>query len=166
MDKQWETKGTGSTEFHSSRKERYENGGIGNPKEKKGFFQRNPSYRIYLIDLILIVIISGVIVPFIMKREGSSKIDNYKLTFKAFEYDDEILLTLKITETEDIDTDSLVEARFYFEDSRGESLESDLLPSKLEERIIKSSIISNAVDYAYCDILINGKKKTIKKRIQ
>jgi hypothetical protein len=166
MDKQWETSGLSDNNLHSSREERHTLGGTNQPKVKKGFFQNNPSFKIIMIDLLLIVIISGVFVPFIMKREGTSRIDNYKLTLKAFNFDDQVMATLVILNTEDLDNEGLVEASFYIDENINLYLESDILPSRLEERILKTKLKSENSDYLYCKIEINGKTKTIKKRIQ
>lgn len=165
MNNKWETQGLHNTQFHSSRKERHVMGGP-ELKKKKGFFQRTPAFRIFIIDLIFIVIISGVIVPFIMKREGTSKIDNYKLSLKAFNYDEEVMAILTVIEIENLPSEGIIDASFYFEDDNMENIESDLLPGNGEERVLKFRMKSENSDYLYCNVQINGKNKTIRKKIQ
>lgn len=166
MDKKWETSGIDEANFHSSRKERYELGGIGENKIKKSFFQRNPSFKIIIIDLIFIVIISGVIVPFIFNREGKSSIDNYRLTMRAFEYDDQVMVTLTILETGGERNNGVADGVFYLASDSISSSHSDILPDSGEERVLKSSLPFNKEKYAFCDISINGQTKTIKKKIK
>ena len=166
MGKQWETNGLDQSQFHSSRSERHEMGGISKNKKRLGFFQRNPSFKILIIDLIFIAIISGVIVPFIMKREGVSNLEDYKLTLKAFNFDDTVMVSLTVKDTEGIDSAGLVEASFYFEEDLQEFIESDLLPSDGDERVLKRGIPENDSKYIYCNVTINGNNKTIKKKIK
>ncbi len=166
MDKKWETSGLHDTHFHSSRKERHEAGGIAEKKEKKGFFQKNPSFKIIMIDILFIVIISGVIVPFIYKREGTSTIDNYKLTLKAFDFDDEVMFSLTVIEKDDTENASLVESEFYLNVDGLTLSESDLLPGPGEERILKGGLPLSDEKYLYCKVSINGKNKIIKKKIK
>lgn len=166
MAKQWETEGPSSTHFHSSRKERHISGGIKEKKKSLSFFKRNPSMKIILLDLVFIVIISGVIVPFIMKREGTSSIDNYKISLKAFSFDDEVMATLTISETKNIETTGLVEADFYFEKDSVLANESDLLPSISGERVIRTKMNWDNSEYLFCHIGINDKSKIIKVRIR
>lgn len=166
MDKQWETQEVDNSHFHSSRKERYKVAGIDRDKKQLGFFQRNPSFKILIIDLIFIAIISGVIVPFIMKREGMTNFESYKLTIKAFDFDDLVMVSLSVKDMENMDSNELVEASFYFEENQREFVETDLLPSNGDERILKTGIPSINSNYIYCDVTINGKNKTIKKKIK
>lgn len=167
MDNKWETKGLVENHFHSSRAERLQMGGISEEVDKKTFFQRNPSYKIFLIDLIFIVIISGVIVPFIVKREGSTSMSGYKLALKAFDYDDQVMAALSITGTEKISgTGNMVEAVFYYESGDEKSVVTDILPESSKERILKTNLKSGGIDYILCDVLINGEFKTIKKKIK
>jgi flagellar basal body-associated protein FliL len=165
MKNNWEIQGIDSIYFHSSREERQKLGGI-EKKKKTGFFQNNPTFKIIIIDLIFIVIISGVIVPFIMKREGSARLDNFKVILKAFNYDDEVMATLTVRETENRKSDGVIDAGFYLKDNSEEMTESDLLPSFGNERVLKISLKSIESDYIFCNVQINGKNKTIKKRIQ
>jgi len=166
VNNKWEISELDNTNLHSSRKERHQLSGMDGNKKKSSFFQNNPSFKIIIIDLIFIVIISGVIVPLIYKREGTTKIDNYKLVLKAFDYDDEALVTLSISELEGLDTEGLVEADFYFDKNSEHIYESDILPGSGEKRILKTGLKSNDEEYVFCDISINGKNKTIKKKIK
>jgi hypothetical protein len=166
MDNKWEINGLDNSNFHSSRKERHELGGVDGNKIKKGFFQKNPSFKIVIIDLLFIIIISGVIVPFIYKREGTLKIDNYRMTLKAFDYDDQAMVTLTVRETDGLDSGGLVEADFYLDKDSLHASESDILPGSGEERILKAKLSSNNEIYIFCNITINGKNKTIKKKIK
>lgn len=165
VNNQWETQGLSNIQFHSSREERHHLGGI-EVKKKKSFFQRNPTFRILIIDLIFIVIISGVIVPFIIKREGSVKIDNYKISLKAFNFDDQVMATLTVQETENLESEGILEASFYFNEDSGKNTETDLLPKRHGERVLKAGIKSVNSDYIYCRVSFDGKNKIIKKRIQ
>ena len=167
MDRQWETKGLDEKNYHSSRKERYKTGGITGENKKMSFFQKNPSYKIFIIDLIFIVIISGVIVPFIYKREGTSTIDNYKMTLRTFDYDDQILLTLTILEQDGVHSNGMVEARFYFKDNNQSiPVARDILPAMRQSRVLKARLPKKSGEYIYCSVTINGQKKIIKKKIK
>lgn len=166
MDKKWETTGLNEAHFHSSRKERYEVGGVSEKVEKKGFFQKNPSFKIIMIDILFIVIISGVIVPFIYKREGTSTLDNYKLTLKAFEFDDLVMFSLTVSEKDGIENSSLVESTFYLVEGGKSLSESDILPGPNEERILKGGLPLSEEVYLYCRVSINSKNKIIKKKIK
>ena len=166
VNKQWETKDLEDTQFHSSREERHIAGGILKQKGKDGFFQKNPAMKIILLDLIFIVIISGVIVPFIMKREGTARFENYSLTLKAFTFDNEVMAVLTVRGTKKSEPSGLIEVSFYFEDDLSDHLESDLPPSDGEKRVFRTKLISTGSEYIYCNIRINGKNKTIKGRIR
>lgn len=162
-----ETEGAGFHSYHSSRKERYAVGHINESKVKNGFFQRNPSFKILFIDLIFIVIISGVIVPFIYRREGVSSIDNYSLELRAFYYDSNIMasLTVRGKEGSNIE-DSYVSAYFYTEESQEGIGVEDLLPDPGEERLLKAVLPHLNQEYLLCRIEINGTSRTIKKKIK
>jgi len=166
MNNKWEVSGLENFNLHSSRKERHEFGGIDDNRKKLSFFQRNPSFKIIIIDLIFIVIISGVIVPFIYKREGTAKIDNYKLVLKTFDYDDKILATLTVSEVDGLDSDDLVEVDFYIDIESIHVNESDILPDPGAMRVLKAELNSNSGNYVFCNITINGKNKIIKKKIK
>lgn len=166
MDKKWEISGLSDAHFHSSRKERHEVGGIPDKGAKKGFFQRNPSFKIIMIDIVFIIIISGVIVPFVYKREGTATVENYKLILKAFEFDDQVMFSLTVREKDGINNSSLVESEFYLEEGTQTFLESDILPGPGEERVLKGSLPFNLEKYLYCNITINGTNKIIKKKIK
>ncbi|MBB6478673.1 hypothetical protein [Spirochaeta isovalerica] len=166
MAENWETAGLDDSHYHSSRKERHHMGNIKEPVEKKGFFARNPSFRIVLIDLIFIVIISGVIVPFIYKREGTVTIEEYSLKLKTFQFDDQIMATLTIRNKKDSgDSNSLIEALFYMEESEAGITAQDLLPDEKEERILKAALPDDGSGYVYCRIEMRGITKVLKKKI-
>lgn len=162
----WETTGLEDLNCHSSRRERHQMGGIDKNSGKMGFFQKNPSFKIYIIDLIFIAIISGVIVPFVYKNEGTTKIENYKIVLKVFEYDDKIMLTLTVSEKDNIDLKDLVEADFYLDMDSEHVTETDILPGSGEKRVLKTGLLFRNEKYAFCSITINGENKTIKKKIK
>jgi hypothetical protein len=162
-----ETEGAGFHSFHSSRKERYAAGHIKEPPDKKGFFQRNPSFKILLIDLIFIAIISGVIVPFIFKREGVATVNDYSIKLRAFYYDEDIMASLTV-EAEDTEEtgNGYVEAFFYTEKSKQEVKVEDLLPVSGGERLLKAVLAHDGEDYLLCRVEISGISKTLRKKIK
>lgn len=167
MTEKWETEGLGESNFHSSREERHEMGGFRDNREQKGFFRRNPSFKIFIIDLILIVIISGVLVPYLYKREGSARLDGYELTVRAFYYDDNIMISLTVKGGKDsLSPGSYMEACFRTESSGDSVTVSDITPRKGEERILKATLKDISSAYVFCDVSMNGQNKTIKKKIK
>ncbi|MBN2658130.1 MAG: hypothetical protein EH225_13250 [Calditrichaeota bacterium] len=166
MAEKWETKGQNDTYFHSSRKERYKMGNIEDSVEKKGFFAKNPSFRIFLIDLVFIIIISGIIVPFIYKREGVGNVGEFSLQLKAFRYDDRILVTLTVENRQTSGKgDSYIEALFYTIDPETGIIVGDLLPEDKEKRILKASLVDDGGEYVHCRIELSGSSKVLKKKI-
>lgn len=166
MAEKWETTGGDEFHFHSSRKERLESAGPVIRTDKRGFFRRNPSFKIFILDLLLIAIISGVIVPYLFKREGTAELEGYRLVVRAFNFDDKVMVSLSVSgRDKSINTGSLLEVRFYGENPGEEAALSDLTPRSGEERILKGALDIPGEKYIFCAVVINGKNKTIKKKI-
>jgi len=166
MAERWETRGLENNSFHSSRKERYEAGNRKESDGKKGFFARNPSFKIFLIDLVFIIIISGVLVPFIYKREGVSSIGDYSLKLKAFEFDDQLMISLTVYNKGTVgEKENFIEAVFYSGKEGEEKTIRDLLPPESSDRILKASITDDGSEYVYCRVEIEGESKVLKKKV-
>lgn len=91
-------------EFHSSREERLSQASkevlsAYEKREKIGFFKRNPRYKIWLMDLILIVVFTFFIIPAAVKASKRIRLDEYKVESGAFIYDQELFIRLKILNT-------------------------------------------------------------------
>ncbi|MBN2618664.1 MAG: hypothetical protein JXR64_10195 [Spirochaetales bacterium] len=87
--------------FYSNREERlksssketqraYEN------RKKKSFLAKNPHLKILIIDLILVLLFGVIIVPFFMRITRDIRFDDYKVTSKAVQFEESILLSIKV----------------------------------------------------------------------
>jgi len=166
MAERWEMRELDDSSFHSSRKERYEAGNRKEPGPQKGFFAKNPSFKIFLIDLVLIVIISGILVPFIYMREGVSSIGDYSLKLKAFEFDDQFMIRLTVyNKGMDDGKDNFIEAVFHAgSEAEGKTVQ-DFLPGEGQERVLRASIANDGSEYVYCRVEIEGESKVLKKKV-
>lgn len=167
MAEKRETSGLDQVYYHSSRKERHESSHIGMEDRNLSFFRRNPSFRIFLIDLVFIAIISGLLVPFIFRREGTASLEGYGLELRAFRFDGEVMASLAVSASgEDAVPGSYMEVLFFLDDSdEGETL-TDLSPPLDEERIFRAVFSASDAEYVSCRLTLNGKNKTIKKKIK
>lgn len=167
MSDNWETRGLEDNFFHSSRKERHDLGGITCEDDKRTFFQRNPSFRILIIDLILIVIIAGVIIPFLYKREGTTTLEGYKMTMRAFHFDDQVMASLTVKSSkDDVVPGEILEVKFHFNDDQQSAMVQDITPEPGEERILKAILNKSESEYAYATIQLMGQEISIKKKIK
>lgn len=167
MAEKWETRDLHNSHFHTSRDERHEMGGINCEKDKRSFLQRNPSFKIFIIDLIFIVIISGVIVPFLYKREGTAGLEGYRLNLRAFYFDESVMVSLTLEgKDEELKGGDYVEAGFYYEEDPSPVKVSDITPEYGADRVLKTILPATEEEYIFCSVTINGQNKTIKKKIK
>lgn len=90
-----------SYDFYSSREERLLTASSGTKRayEKrkvKGFFKKNPQLKILVIDLILVLLFAVIIIPFFVKLTKDIRVDDYKITPKAIQFENQVLISIKI----------------------------------------------------------------------
>lgn len=91
-------------EFHSSREERLKQASkeVRDAYERrsiKGFFKKNPRYKIWIMDLVLIVVFVFFIFPAAHKASKRVMLDEYRVESGAFVYNDELFVRLKTLHT-------------------------------------------------------------------
>lgn len=89
--------------YYSSRKERLQSASSGTKRayekrNSKSFFKRNPQLKVLIIDLLIILLFATIIIPFFIKITKDVRVDNYKITAKAIEFDENILISVKISQ--------------------------------------------------------------------
>lgn len=154
-------------EFHSSRKERLSKASkeVIKAYEKRNggsFLKRNPQLKILIIDLILVILFGGVILPFLLNLNSRVKIENYKVETKAFVFEDKLLVSLnfipnkrknsKIIATEDIKVDILSEEEILIASKSGtfpEDSESFYISFKLDDKEKLDKIYINLTTLNY-----------------
>lgn len=88
--------------FYSSRKERLETASSETKRayakrNNKSFFKRNPHLRILVIDMIIVLLFATIIIPFFIKITKDIRFDDYKITSKAIQFEEDVLISIKVS---------------------------------------------------------------------
>lgn len=162
-------------EYHSSREERLSTASseVKKAYEKRNsssFFKRNPQLKILLIDLILVCLFAGIILPFLLSLNSRVIIENYKIDTKAFIFEDKLLISLnfipnkrkksKILATEDLKVDILSQEGLLVS-------KSDSFPTESESFYISFQLDDNEkLDYLYINITTLDYNKDYKVKVK
>lgn len=89
-------------EYHYNREERLKSASenVKNGKDKKGIFKRNPALLILLIDVIVIILVSRLVVPYFLSQRSTAEIQKYHFSLKAFRMEDEVYARVLVRLTE------------------------------------------------------------------
>ena len=133
--------------------------------QKSKLFTMNRRNMIILADIAVILLFTMIFAPIAMGGRSHARIDGFRSSIRAYEYDGSILISLKVEAKEDNPReDGLVSAVFYI-DGRDESFDSvDLLPSAIDTpRVLRAEFPAeeDGRSKAAVDIEINGVKRTL-----
>ncbi len=112
-------------------------------RKRTGFLKGNKALIILLLDIVLIVIITVFIFPFINSISNAGHINGCSVLIKGFKFDGKTYLSVKIKRREERkENDSRgVKIEFYYEDSKILKLIHEVFPAKKNvERIFHYEI--------------------------
>ena len=137
---------------------------------KTKLFSMNRRNKIILADIGIILLFTMIFVPIFMGGKSNAKIDGFKSTLKAYEYDGSILVSLKVEASKDnLQEAGLVNAVFSVEGIENSIETIDLLPAEIDKpRILRAEFSSDNTeeDWALVDFEINGKKRSLSTKIK
>jgi flagellar basal body-associated protein FliL len=111
---------------------------------KKGFFKRNRSLLLILIDILIIVLIAVIVIPFVGNTaKSTASADGYYYSLRGFVFEEKAFLSLKVEAQQDAPerAEEVVRAIFTLEHSHRQVETVDVLPiGKGEERLIRATI--------------------------
>jgi len=130
--------------------------------DKRGIQSKstNPR-RIVLFDILIIVILLGVISPFIMSRFGPVRwIGDYHYSYKVIEADQELIHLLEVEGSEALGSrQPLMEVQFYHDSEPAGSKQLDLAPGAGETRIFSVRVSAeDPVGSVRCRILFDDEE--------
>lgn len=133
--------------------------------KKSKLFTMNKRNMIILADIAIILLFTMIFAPIVLGGRSSARIDGFRASLKAYEYDGTVLVSMKVeTKTDNPQEAGLVSASFYIE-GRDETIDTvDLLPSEAgKPRVLRAEFKSSDDDKkkAMVDLEINGTKRTL-----
>lgn len=153
--------------FYSSRKERlsqasnetkraYEKRNSGN------FLKRNPHLRIMIIDLFIVLLFAVIIIPFFLKLTKNIKVDNYKIESKAVVFEENILISIKISRLfKDISTPKITKESIKVEINKNtdhNKYKESIFPQKKGETIYVTFKLEENKEIEFIHVnLLSGK---------
>jgi hypothetical protein len=137
-----ETRGGSDLHFHYDREERLAGTNLGKDPGPKGLFRRNRSLAIILLDIIVIVIMFIVFLFVFTPGRSWTRIGDYRIDLKAFQFEDEIyasLIVRRVRARRELPSgsESLIQVRFP---ETAELL--DVLPLEENEEITISVVLT------------------------
>ena len=165
----------GKLHFHYDREERLKSLSKevrGREYEPRSIFKKNKSLIFILLDIIVIVMLFLGLSIFGGISSSRKIQDGFSFQLKAFEYQDQVFISLKIKARNDLspEENNIISADFYCgKENSEERIEViDLLPVKNgDERILRATLPSTALrKTAYAEIDFLGKTRTLKTAVE
>ncbi|MDC7228606.1 MAG: hypothetical protein PQJ61_17725 [Spirochaetales bacterium] len=132
---------------------------------KTKFFSMNRRNMIILADIAVIVLFTMIFAPIAMGGRSTARMDGFRASLKAYEYDGSVLISLKIEAREDNPQEAgLVTAKISIEGTDMSEEVVDLLPSAVDTpRHLRVEFPSENDEKkkALVDMEINGVKRTL-----
>lgn len=140
-----ETRDSGSLSFHYDRDERLQ--GLPDPVPRRGFFFRNRSLAIVVIDLLVVFVVFVLMRLFVFTGQGTGTVGLYEARLEAFSFDGEVYVTVVVTASQATERrsgpDTLLEVTF----PDGTTI-TDLLPDEEGESTEVRHVLSVAASGA------------------
>ena len=162
----------GGLHFHYNREDREEmlSEETRRVMKKSKLFTMNRRNMIILADIAVIILFTMIFAPIVMGGKSNVKIDGFKASLKAYEYDGLILVSLRVeTDRDNPGEAGLVSAYFSLEGDEQHAEELDLLPSAAgEPRVLRAEFPApeNEKIRVLVDVEINEKKKSMSTTIK
>lgn len=173
--KQRETRYPGELYFHYNREDRLKSvrpeitSRLEGCKPKKGLFRKNRTLMIILLDVLVIILLYFILMPFLNKRAQTAELAGYEMKLRAFLYEDTTFVSLGITHTgaEGNADGELAHVRFYLEEGENGVEVIDILPEGLEEeRILRTQLEGGKKKKrVYAEVRIRGETETLRTEI-
>lgn len=157
----------GEHHFHYNREDREAMLSEGTKKalKKSKFFTLNRRNMIILADIGIILLFTMIFAPIVLGGKSNARVDGFKTSVKAYEYDGSVLISLKVEAgKENPDEAGLVSAVFSIEGEDVEVSTVDLLPSEPDKpRVLRAEFPSTGSEKkkAVVNLEINGTKRTL-----
>lgn len=167
--------------YHYDREDRLSRPGAPRRDPKLGFFRRNRSLTIVLLDLFILLLIGLGIYFFLSGRSYQGNLGGYSLVLRGFPYKDIVFATLTVKRTappENSYTSGILSERIfvYFtlsgkgnkpaEGEGGYYLSAQLPGKRAEEIILREAIPSvEGADTLYAEIKIGEKTKRLNREL-
>lgn len=155
---------------------------FGSHKNKKrrgglfGVFRNNPSLMIILVDIIVILLVLTIVIPFIGKKSSEENFDGYELSLHGFMYENTVTLSLVVTalpgeESSPEGEGEALSVHFSLKTESGEELSRDTLevvpPVTGESKIVRLELPaegSEEVEYISAEIQRGDESISLQKR--
>ncbi len=156
--------------FRYSREERLSLPGAPKPPPQGGFFRRNPSLTIVLLDILILLVIGFGVYFFLGRISHQAKISGYLVILRGIPYQDVVFATLTV---KNINNKPAIQpgkifVRFTMSKSKGEFSLSASLPAKPGEEIILREAIpfEENGDTLYAHISVGEKAKRLSRDLK
>ena len=138
--------------------------------EKTKLFSINRRNMIILIDIIVIMLFAMIFLPITMGMKSSVKLDGFRSTLRAYEYDGSVLVSIRVHTLENNpDEAGIISVNFSAEGIEEAVNSVDLLPSDTEkDRILRAEFNADDVtgQKIEAEIELNGKKRKLSTKIR
>ncbi len=135
---------------------------------RKGVFKGNRSLLITLIDVVFLILLVGVFAVITLMTGNTRAVRGYTVTAKASQFDDRVLVSIKIVAKEDREVTERVRIRISYPEGNERIEISDFLPSeKGGEGILRGALsFDKNQSRLNIDFFVNGARGSIKTRIR
>lgn len=135
---------------------------------KSRFFSINKRSLLILADILFIMIVAVIFIPLSVSGNTTARIEGFKGVLTAYEYDGQILVSLKVNSMKEGADNGFVKAEFSIDDEEP-IVDMDILPSKEKELIILRAsfpVKEYREKKISCDFEINDSVKRLTARIK
>lgn len=169
-----ETRYPGELAFHYNREERLQSLSPEvmsrlEGRKSTGLFKKNRTLMIILLDVLVIIFLYFLLMPFLNKRAQTAELAGYEMKLRAFLYENTTFVSLRITNpgTEAEEEGEMVSVRFYLEDAETDVEVIDILPAEgEEERILRTQLEGGKKKKrVYAEVRIRGETETLRTDI-
>lgn len=159
------------TEFHYSRKERLEQASpaVRQAAERKGsgrrgVFSRNPSLRLTLWDLAIILVVAVVLIPLVRWLGARGISEDYHMVLNGMVYEEEVLAGITVlAEGESPEGEEPVEVRFFLDGEPVGKTLRDLAPrEKGERRTLRTRLPYNGEEKLAAEVVLGGEENRLR----
>lgn len=137
---------------------------------KTKLFTLNKRNMIILADIAVIILFTMIFLPITMGLKSNTKIDGFRSTIRAYEYDGKVLISLRVKAPENNPNEAgIVLVKFSAEGADAVVEAVDLLPSEVDkDRILRAEFDSADVDGSRVEAVveINGKSRKVSSPIK
>ncbi len=160
------------TEFHYSRKERLEQAspavrqaaGRGDGG-RRGLFSRNPSLRLTLWDLAIILVMAVILIPLFRWLGAREQADEYHMMLNGMVYEEEVLAGVTVQAEKELpegEDPVGVEVQFYLDGEAVGKVLRDLAPrGEGEQRTLRSRLPYSGEAQLAAEVVLGGEENRL-----